>query len=175
MNNLFSRNLRNIIPLAICFALSASTSSLTVSASSIIGFDISSNKSLATLPLSFHLIGTMLSGLPASLLMKKIGRKYGFIFGTIIGLIGAASASLSIVYKHFPFLRFNRIGYLGIDIIRLNFFKKDLVTVEEKWETWTDLKGSRDRLDENIQERSDKWKKILNSPTGFLITVGLNF
>ena len=73
------------------------------------------------------------------------------------------------------FLRFNRIGYLGIDIIRLNFFKKDLVTVEEKWETWTDLKGSRDRLDENIQERSDKWKKILNSPTGFLITVGLNF
>ena len=73
------------------------------------------------------------------------------------------------------FLRFNRIGYLGIDIIRLNFFKKDLVTVEEKWETWTDLKGSRDRLDENIQERSDKWKKILNSPTGFLITVGLYF
>ena len=113
MNNLFSRNLRNIIPLAICFALSASTSSLTVSASSIIGFDISSNKSLSTLPLSFHLIGTMLSGLPASLLMKKIGRKFGFIFGTIIGLIGAASSSLSIVYKNFPFFCFS-VFCLGI-------------------------------------------------------------
>ena len=37
----------------------------------------------------------MLSGLPASLLMKKIGRKYGFIFGTIIGLIGATSQNPS--------------------------------------------------------------------------------
>jgi len=113
MKFFFSKNLQNILPLAICFALSASTSSLTVSASSIIGFDISSNKSLATLPLSFHLIGTMLSGLPASLLMKKIGRKYGFIFGTIIGLIGATSASLSIVYKHFPFFCFS-VFCLGI-------------------------------------------------------------
>lgn len=73
------------------------------------------------------------------------------------------------------FLRFNRIGFLGIDILRLNFMKNDSVSIIEKWETWTDLTGSRDRLDDNIADRSDKWKNIINSPTGFLITVGIYF
>ena len=45
--------------------------------------------------------------------MKKIGRKYGFIVGTIIGLLGATSASLSIVYKKFPFFCFS-VFCLGI-------------------------------------------------------------
>ena len=73
------------------------------------------------------------------------------------------------------FLRFNGIGYLGIDILRLNFMKNDSVKIDEKWETWTDTTGSRDRLNENILERSDKWKNIILSPTGFLITIGLYF
>jgi len=92
---------RVILLLSICFAFSASTSSLTVSVSSIVGFEISSNKGLATLPLSFHLIGTMLAGIPASLLMKRIGRKYGFIIGTLIGSCGLITATFSIIFKNF--------------------------------------------------------------------------
>ena len=92
----------SILLLSICFALSASTSSLSVSASSLVGFKIASNKALATLPLTFHLIGTMLAGIPASLLMKRIGRRYGFLIGTVIGTFGAASASLAIIYSSFP-------------------------------------------------------------------------
>ena len=91
----------SILLLSICFALSASTSSLSVSASSLVGFKIANNKALATLPLTFHLIGTMLAGIPASLLMKRIGRRYGFLIGTVIGIFGAASASLAIIYSSF--------------------------------------------------------------------------
>ncbi len=91
----------SILLLSICFALSASTSSLSVSASSLVGFKIADNKALATLPLTFHLIGTMLAGIPASLLMKRIGRRYGFLIGTVIGTFGAASASLAIIYSSF--------------------------------------------------------------------------
>ena len=93
----------SILLLSICFALSASTSSLSVSASSIVGFQIAENKALATLPLTFHLLGTMLAGIPASMLMKFIGRRYGFLIGTGIGTFGAASASLAIIYSSFPF------------------------------------------------------------------------
>ena len=50
----------SIMLLSICFALSASTASLSVSASSLVGFQIANNKALATLPLTFHLMGTML-------------------------------------------------------------------------------------------------------------------
>ena len=74
----------SILLLSICFSLSASTSSLSVSASSIVGFQIAENKALATFPLTFHLLGTMLAGIPASMLMKFIGRRYGFLIGTAL-------------------------------------------------------------------------------------------
>ena len=92
----------SILMLSICFALSASTSSLSVSASSIVGFELAENKTLATFPLTFHLLGTMMAGIPASMLMKFIGRRYGFLIGTGIGTFGAASASLAIIYSSFP-------------------------------------------------------------------------
>jgi len=100
-------HLKIILLLSICFAFSASTSSLTVSASSLVGFEISKNKALATLPLSLHLIGTMLAGFPASLLMKRVGRKHGFIIGTLIGSCGLITASLSIILKNFTFFCFS--------------------------------------------------------------------
>ncbi len=73
------------------------------------------------------------------------------------------------------YLRFNDYGFLGIDILRLNFLSSDSVKVVEKWETWSVLSGSRESLDKNIEERSKKWKNIINSPTGFIITVGLYY
>ena len=103
MLNSHSNFYRTIFLLCVCYAFTGSTSSLTVSASSLVGYEIAGNKALATLPLSFHLLGTMLSGLPASLLMKRFGRRYGFIIGTIIGASGATLATLSIIYSNFSF------------------------------------------------------------------------
>jgi len=93
--------LRTILLLSLCFALTGTTSSLTVSASPLVGFQIADNQALATLPLSFHLIGTMLAGIPASFLMKIVGRRYGFMIGTGIGSFGAASAAGAIIYSNF--------------------------------------------------------------------------
>ena len=72
-------------------------------------------------------------------------------------------------------LRFNEIGFLAIDIIRLSFLESQAVEVEEHWETWTEISGSREKLDQNILERTDKWFNILDSPTGFVVTVGVYF
>ena len=72
-------------------------------------------------------------------------------------------------------LRFNEIGFLGIDIIRLSFLQDQSVEVIEHWETWSDLSGSRERLDQNIRERTDKWFDWLDSPTGFVVKVGVYF
>jgi len=102
-----------ILLLSLCFAFSGSTSSLSVSAASLVGHDIANNKTLATLPLSFHLLGTMLSGLPASLLMKRVGRRYGFIIGTGVGILGASIATFSIIYSNFVLFCFS-LFLLGI-------------------------------------------------------------
>ena len=72
-------------------------------------------------------------------------------------------------------LRFNDIGFLSIDIIRYNFIENQSVKIVEYWETWTERSGNRDSLDQNIKDRSDKWIKIINAPTGFVVTFGIYF
>ena len=72
-------------------------------------------------------------------------------------------------------IRFNEIGFLAIDIIRFSFLQNQSVEVIEHWETWSELSGSREKLDQNIRERRDKWFNILDSPTGFVVTVGVYF
>ena len=75
-------------------------------------------------------------------------------------------------------LRFNDIGFLAIDIIRYNIQQKQSVKVVEYWETWSISpygSGTRESLDKNIQDRTDKWFDIINSPSGFIITFGIYF
>ena len=75
-------------------------------------------------------------------------------------------------------LRFNEIGFLAIDIIRFNIQQKQSVKVVEYWETWSINplgSGTRESLDNNIQDRTDKWFDIINSPSGFIITFGIYF
>ena len=75
-------------------------------------------------------------------------------------------------------LRFNDIGFLAIDIIRYNIQQKQSVKVVEYWETWSISllgSGTRESLDNNIQDRTDKWFDIINSPSGFIITFGIYF
>ena len=71
-------------------------------------------------------------------------------------------------------LRFNDLGYLSIDIIRFNFIMNPTVKIVEHWETWSES-GQRNKLDQNITERSEKWIKIINAHTGFVVTFGLYF
>jgi len=75
-------------------------------------------------------------------------------------------------------LRFNDIGFLAIDILRYNIQEKQSVKVVEYWETWSYNplgSGTRESLDNNIQDRTDKWFDIINSPSGFIITFGIYF
>jgi len=72
-------------------------------------------------------------------------------------------------------LRFNDIGFLAIDILRLSFLQKQSAQINEHGETWSDLSGSRIKLDQNIKERSEKWLNWLDSPTGFIVTFGVHF
>ena len=72
-------------------------------------------------------------------------------------------------------LRFNRIGFLAIDIIRFGFPQKQSVKIVEHWETWSIISGSREPLDKNIRERQENWVDILDSPTGLFVTFGFYY
>ena len=70
--------------------------SAVVTSGALIGHSLAEDKALATLPLGMQFIAVMLVTAPASLLMKRIGRRDGFTVGLVIGLIGAGLAIIAI-------------------------------------------------------------------------------
>ena len=86
---------RNVVLLALCQAAFVSTQTLTATVGSLAGHALAQNKALATAPSAALVIGTALSTIPASLLMRRIGRRSGFILGSgcaVAGGLVAASA-----------------------------------------------------------------------------------
>jgi len=61
--------------------------------SGVVGQQLSPDPGLATLPIAMMMLGTVVSTLPASLYMKRVGRRRGFITGASLG--GVAGGLLS--------------------------------------------------------------------------------
>ncbi len=61
--------------------------------SGVVGQQLSPDPGLATLPIAMMMLGTVFSTLPASLYMKRVGRRHGFITGASLG--GVAGGLLS--------------------------------------------------------------------------------
>jgi MFS family permease len=85
--------------LALCQALMMSGSSLLITASALVCYTLTDDKSLVTLPLSLQFLALMLTSIPASILMGKIGRKAGFLIGSLFGIAGAA-VSVYAIFNH---------------------------------------------------------------------------
>ena len=62
--------------------------------SGLVGQRLAPTPALATLPVAMMMIGVVLAALPASLLMKRLGRRTGFIVGAVLG--GAGGGALSV-------------------------------------------------------------------------------
>lgn len=62
----------------------------------LIGAELASDASLATSPLAVLQLATMLTTIPAAMLLKRWGRKLGFMIGVVIGLVGASLGAYAI-------------------------------------------------------------------------------
>ncbi|MGL4858344.1 MAG: MFS transporter, partial [Enterobacteriaceae bacterium] len=84
---------RNVLLLAGAQALFQTASVLVVTIAGLVGLYLANDKSLATLPVALSMVGAAVTMIPASLLMKRVGRKAGFLLGTLFGcasgLLGA--------------------------------------------------------------------------------------
>ena len=80
---------RNVALLAGCQALLVTGNVLLVSVLALIGNQLADQPALATLPVAVQFLGTMLAAYPASLLMKRIGRRAGFWLANGLGISGA--------------------------------------------------------------------------------------
>ncbi|MCG6877404.1 MAG: MFS transporter [Betaproteobacteria bacterium] len=92
---------RNVVVLAACQALLFTNNSTLIALNGLVGYAIAPDKRLATLPVTGWVIGAALTTFFASLLMKRIGRRAGFMFGTTVGIVGALICSTAIYLGHF--------------------------------------------------------------------------
>ncbi len=104
---------RGVFQLALANAIMMSVNSLMVTSAAIIGSHLTANQALATLPQALQFVAVMTTTIPASLLMRRIGRKAGFLLATVVGLAGGTCAVTAIYLDSFWLFC---LGTLGVGV-----------------------------------------------------------
>lgn len=92
---------RNVLLLACCQVLLFTNNVTLISVNGLAGHALADNKALATLPVTGYVVGAALFTFPASLWMKRMGRRAGFLTGSLLGIAGAVIASLGVYLGSF--------------------------------------------------------------------------
>jgi MFS family permease len=92
------RALRNIGLLGFCQALTQSSNTLMFASSALAVLTIvpPDMRMWANLPVTMQHLGVMLSVFPASMLMMRRGRRFGFRIGSLAGMAGASCAAIGL-------------------------------------------------------------------------------
>ncbi len=101
---ILTRNGKNVGVLAVGQALNGSALTMAIIAAPLAGIMLAEDKTLATLPSAMQWLFTMITAYPASLIMRRIGRRAGFILGDGFLILGGALCILALLRGEFPFL-----------------------------------------------------------------------
>lgn len=92
---------KTVFILSLCQALLGTGNILLVAMAALIGLTLAPSDALITLPLALQFVGLMTATIPASLIMKKLGRRKGFYLGNSFGIVGAVCCSIALMYNSF--------------------------------------------------------------------------
>ena len=92
---------RNVGILGATTALNRVVTSTLVATSALIGAHLAGDPTWATLPIALQFVAQTAAVFPASMMMKRYGRRAGFILGCAIGALGAALCAYGIYSNSF--------------------------------------------------------------------------
>lgn len=92
---------RNTIVLALAQSLGAAGPPIIISLGGIVGQMLSPDPTLATLPVSLYSLGVAAGTIPAALIMRRFGRRSGYLLGAAIGTFSGLVATFGIVSSAF--------------------------------------------------------------------------
>jgi MFS family permease len=92
---------KNVTLLSACQGLLLTNNSILIATNGLAGYGLADDKALATLPVTAYIVGAALTTMPASLLMRRIGRRAGFTLGAIFGVIGALICAYAAFHHNF--------------------------------------------------------------------------
>lgn len=92
---------RNALVLAVAQALGGANPAIVVSLGGMVGQMLAENKQFATVPVSLSHLGLALGTIPAAMLMKRAGRRTGYVIGGSIGVLAGCMAAFGIASTSF--------------------------------------------------------------------------
>lgn len=113
---------RNVLVLAACQAMGTSANSVMVAVATLVGYSLVEDKSLATLPIAMQWTATMCATIPASQLMRRVGRRVGFSFGAISHIIGGTLGYHAIVAGNFALLLLASL-FVGVAVSFMQYYR----------------------------------------------------
>lgn len=84
-----TQTIKNLLVLFFAQLVFGTGTVLLVTVGGVVGSLLASDKSIATLPMVFFVVGTAVTTIPAALIMQRIGRRYGFCGSALLGCLGA--------------------------------------------------------------------------------------
>ena len=92
---------RNVSLLAACQAMLLTNNSTLIAINALAGLALAPSAWLATLPVTCWVLGSALTTMPASLYMKKVGRRTGLSRGAFMGIVGALICAAAMWLQNF--------------------------------------------------------------------------
>ncbi|MDO9052518.1 MAG: MFS transporter [Gallionella sp.] len=92
---------RNVLLLAISQALMLSAIVMAMALGANLGGGLAPHKWLATLPIAVMVNGTAVASMPAAILMRRFGRRTGFLTGATLGLAGSLLCAFALQQRSF--------------------------------------------------------------------------
>jgi len=91
----------NLVILVVCQLISATGSIVMVTLGGIIGSTLTENLALATLPISMTVVTVAAITVPATMLMRRIGRSRGFAIASLSAAVALGVAIVALTYSSF--------------------------------------------------------------------------
>ncbi len=107
--------LRNILILLVCQMISATGAIVLVTLGGIIGAKLTQNPAFATLPISIMVISVAATAIPATVLMRKFGRKPGFALASLCSVASVLLAAYALNVSSFSIF-IAAAGLFGINM-----------------------------------------------------------
>lgn len=94
-------NWNNVVLLFFSQALFQTATILVMTLSGMVGLEMAEDKSWATLPIAMISVGAAVMMIPASLVIRKLGQRNGFMVGTLIGVMAGLVSYYGILQNSF--------------------------------------------------------------------------
>ncbi len=101
LNDLCDMPVRNILILTICQLISATGAIIMVTLGGIIGSKLAANPSFATLPVSIMVVCVAATTIPATVIMRRIGRRKGFALASLCAVASSLLAGFALYSASF--------------------------------------------------------------------------